>query len=106
MGFIYVKSSKSDRDLNLLGLPQQIEQLGKEININKTSLNNNFDNSNASNKVNKFLNHSKGKYFNEPKTLKLKNPNKHLTNKTKNDNPTNNQNLKSMKDKLVYNLSS
>ena len=60
-GFIYVKLSKSDRDLNLLGLPQP--QLGKEININKTSLNNNFDNSNASTQVNKFLNHSKGKVF-------------------------------------------
>ena len=63
MGFIYVKLSKSDRDLILLGLPQQIEQLGKEININKTSLNNSFDNSNASTQVNKFLNHSKGKVF-------------------------------------------
>ena len=63
MGFIYVKLSKSDRDLNLLGLPQQIEQLCKEININKTSLNNSFDNSNASIQVNKFLNHSKGKVF-------------------------------------------
>ena len=63
MGFIYVKLSKSDRDLNLLGLPQQIEQLGKEINIHKTSLNNNFDNSNASTQVNNFLNHCKGKVF-------------------------------------------
>ena len=63
MGFIYVKLSKSDRDLNLLGLPLQIEQLGKEININKTSLNYSFNNSNASIQVNKFLNHPKGKVF-------------------------------------------
>ena len=41
----------------------KIELLGKEININKTSLNNNLNNSNARIQVNKFLNHSKDEVF-------------------------------------------